>query len=161
MAFYKYTKYVIPGPNGYSLSFKNVETDKTGNIENNGEEVIRAEEVGELNGERYVYVPDSIVATFPVQDPKIKWQGVEMTEELRAKLKEVSPQCELISQEMIKKIREKYSSEEESYFARIGIGVCLGVYEFEEGEREELLAFGRYVEEVRSWGREQRAKIGL
>lgn len=158
MAFYKYTKYVIPGPNGYSLSFKNVETD---NIGKNDEEVIRAEEVGELNGERYVYVPDEIVATFPVQDPKIKWQGVEMTKELRDQLKEVSPQCELISQEMIKKIREKYSDEDENYFARIGIGVLLGAYEFEEGEQEELLAFGKYVEEVRSWGREQRAKIGL
>lgn len=58
-------------------------------------------------------------------------------------------------------IREKYTIEDEQYFARIGIGKALGVYEFQEGEQEELLAFGAYVEAIRQRGRDERAKLAL
>ena len=59
------------------------------------------------------------------------------------------------------KIREKYALEDEQYFARIGVCVALGVYEFQEGEREALLEFGQFVESIRQWGRDERAKLAL
>lgn len=66
-----------------------------------------------------------------------------------------------IDAEVQRKIRERYTLEDEQYFARIGVGVALGMYEFQNNEREELIQFGNYVESVRQWGREQRALIGL
>lgn len=66
-----------------------------------------------------------------------------------------------ISDEMQRKIREKYALEDEQYFARIGVGVALGVYEFQAGEREALLEFGAFVESIRQWGRDERAKLAL
>ena len=37
----------------------------------------------------------------------------------------------------------------------------LSAYRFEQGEQEQVLGFGMFVEEVRQWGRAERAKIGL
>ena len=59
------------------------------------------------------------------------------------------------------KIREKYALEDEQYFARIGVGVALGAYEFQAGERDALLEFGAFVESIRQWGRDERAKLAL
>jgi len=47
------------------------------------------------------------------------------------------------------------------YFARIGVGVSLGAYQFEPGEQEALLAYGAHVEACRQWGRQKRAELGL
>lgn len=66
-----------------------------------------------------------------------------------------------IDSQIQSKIREKYALEDEQYFARIGVGVALGVYEFQAGEREALLEFGAFVENVRQWGRDERAKLAL
>lgn len=66
-----------------------------------------------------------------------------------------------INDEIQVKIRSKYSLEDEQYFARIGVGKALGAYEFQEGEEAELLAFGAYVESIRQWGRDERAKLAL
>ena len=59
------------------------------------------------------------------------------------------------------KIRARYSLSDEQYFARIASGVALGMYTFEAGEQDALAALAAYVEEVRRWGREQRASLGL
>ena len=59
------------------------------------------------------------------------------------------------------RIRNKYPIEEEVYFSRIGVGVALGVYAFQPGEQDALIAYGDFVESVRQWGRTEREKIGL
>lgn len=66
-----------------------------------------------------------------------------------------------IDAEVQRKIRERYTLEDEQYFARIGVGVALGMYEFQNNEREELIQFGNHVESVRQWAHEQRALIEI
>jgi hypothetical protein len=68
---------------------------------------------------------------------------------------------QLIYERTEQQIRGRYSMSDEAKFARIGVGVALGVYTFEPGEQAELLAFGAYVEQCRQWSRDEKAKLGL
>lgn len=143
---YKYQLYNTPGPDGTTLFFNNTENNTL-------------QEISIVDGWRYVYVPDGEVP--PDQPTEINWQPVELNSTLRESIKAGSPQCRFINETMQNKIRSKYALEDEQYFSRIGIGAALGVYQFEPGEQEALLAFGEYVETVRQWGREQRQAIGF
>ena len=146
MPIHKYQRVVTPGPDGATLYFRNTETNE-------------AMELAELNGWHYVFVPDG--AAMPDQHTDIQWQVVTLTDAEREQIKAVSRLCQLIAEEMQRRIRAVYSVEDEQYFARIGVGVVLGVYQFQPGEQEALLAFGAHVEAVRQWGRTERGKIGL
>ena len=146
MPIHKYQRVVTPGPNGATLYFRNTETND-------------ALELAELDGWHYVFVPDG--ATLPEQHADIQWQAVTLTDALKEQIKAASRACLLISEAMQQRIRAVYSVEDEAYFARIGVGVALGVYVFQPGEQDALLAFGAHVESVRQWGRDERAKIGL
>ena len=88
-------------------------------------------------------------------------EPLTLTNALREEIKAASPHVRLIGQRMQEQIRSKYSTEDEMYFARIGVGSALGVYVFETGEAEALAAYGAHVEAVRQWGRAERAKLGL
>jgi len=146
MPIYKYQRVVTPGPNGATLYFRNTETND-------------AIELAELDGWYYVFVPDGV--TLPEQHADIQWQAVTMTDALKEQIKSASRACQLIAEAMQQRIRSVYSVEDEQYFARIGVGAALGVYTFQPGEKDALLAFGAHVEGVRQWGRLERAKIGL
>lgn len=146
MPIFKYQRVVTPGPDGTTLYFKNSDENE-------------AVEIAELDGWHYVFAADG--ASMPEQPPEIQWQRVELTAQQNEQIKAVSRPCQLIADEMQQRIRSVYSLEDEQYFARIGVGVALGVYEFQPGEREALLKFGAHVEAVRQWGRERRAAIGL
>jgi len=115
------------------------------------------QELATIDRVTYVFVPGEL----PEQPAQITVEEVELTNELREAIKAASPHTKLITQRMQEKIRAKYSLEDEAYFSRIGVGVALGVYAFEAGEQEALLEFGAFVEDVRQWGREQRAALGL
>ena len=112
-----------------------------------------------LEGVTYVSVPDSV--TLPDQPAELTITEATITPELREQIKAASPHCALIAERMEARIRSKYSLSDEAYFARIGVGAALGVYQFEPGEQDEMLAFGAWVETVRQWGRDERAKLGL
>ena len=115
-----------------------------------------------LDGVTYVSVPDDVA--LPEQPSQIAdsiVNPVTLTTELREAIKSTSLHCQLIHQRMEDKIREKYSLSDEQYLSRIASGVALGMYTFETGEQDALVAFGTYIEEVRQWGREQRALLGL
>ena len=112
-----------------------------------------------LDGVTYVAVPDGV--TLPEQHADIQWQAVTLTDALKEQIKSVSRPCHLIAEAMQQRIRSVYSVEDEAYFARIGVGVALGAYQFQPGEQDALLAFGAFVESVRQWGRLEREKIGL
>ena len=146
MTIYKYQRVITPGPDGTTLYFKNTDAND-------------ALELAELDGWWYVFVPDDVTA--PVQPKSIQWQVVVLTPELREQIKARSSACKLIYNEMQQRIRNKYPIEEEMYFSRIGIGVALGVYAFQPGEQDALLAYGDFVESVRRWGALERKKIGL
>lgn len=144
---YKYQRVTSPGPNGTTLYFRNADDEP------------RALELAEVDGWHYVFVPDG--ATLPEQHADIQWQAVTLTDALKEQIKAASRACLLISEAMQQRIRAVYSVEDEAYFARIGVGIALGVYVFQPGEQDALLAFGAHVESVRQWGRDERAKIGL
>lgn len=144
MAIYKYKRVTTePGPNGATLYFR----------------CEGCTELAEVDGWRYVFVPDS--ATVPEQFAQIEAQTVQLSDDLREQIKNRSRPVELISMQMQEQIHARYPVEDEMYFARIGIGAALGIYQFQPGEMEALRAFGAFVETVRQWGRDQRAAIGL
>jgi len=118
-----------------------------------------AQELCTIDGWTYVHVPDGLA--LPPQPAQIAAEPVLLDTALRERIKAISPQCRLIHRRMEEKIREKYSLADEQYYSRIGVGVALGLYQFQPGEAEELQAFGAFVESVREWGRAQRAELGL
>lgn len=147
MPIYKYQRITTPGPNGTTLYFRNADDEP------------RALELAELDGWHYVFVPDGV--TLPEQHADIQWQDVTLTDALKEQIKAASRPCQLIAEAMQQRIRAVYSVDDEQYFARIGVGVALGVYIFQPGEQDALQAFGAHVEGVRQWGRLEREKIGL
>ena len=123
------------------------------------DDALHCTELCTLDGVTYVAVPADV--TLPEQPPEITVLPVDMTPEMREQIKSASPHCALIAERMEARIRSKYSLSDEAYFARIGVGAALGVYQFEPGEQDEMLAFGAWVESARQWGHDERAKLGL
>ena len=114
------------------------------------------------DGYTYVAVPDGV--TLPTDQPVGIADSIEtvtLTAELRAQIKAASPHAQLIAQRVIDRIRERYSVDDELFFARIMIGSQAGLYTLEPGEMAEVEAFKTWVEAAREWGREQRAALGL
>jgi len=142
---YRYSKVVVPGPDGYTIYARLPE---------------HGMELCELDGVTYVTVPED-AGQMPEQHPEITLEPVIVDVGLRDRLKKSARICQLIDQSIIDLIRARYNPEDEMYFARIGVGVSLGAYQFEPGEQEALLAYGAYVEECRQWGRQKRAELGL
>lgn len=146
MPMYKYQRIITTGPSGTVLTFRAADDSA-------------ATEIAALEDWHYVHVPDGEV--IPDQPTEIQWSAVTMTDDLRTRLRDVSPHVTMIRHEIQRRIRSAYSAEDEQYFSRIGVGAALGVYQFQPGEQEALLAFGAFIEEVRDWGRAERAKIEL
>lgn len=78
-ALYKYQRYIESGPNGVTLDFRNTQD----------EEATPATPLGEIDGWRYVSVPDD--TALPEQPEEILWQAVTVTPELREQLKRTRP----------------------------------------------------------------------
>lgn len=76
---YKYQQHVTQGPNGAALDFRNAIV----------EDAPRATYLGEIEGWRYVSVPDD--AQMPEQPEEIQWQAVDATPDLVEKLKRSRP----------------------------------------------------------------------
>lgn len=121
----------------------------------------RCTELCTLDGVTYVATPDGV--QLPEQPPEIldSIQRVEIGDALKNRIKAESTHTQLIAERVLQKIRARYTPEDEAYFARIGVGSLMGVYQMESGESSRLLEYGRYVEECRTWGRVERAKLGL
>lgn len=110
----------------------------------------------------YVSIPDG--SELPADQPAqivASIEPVELTPELRAQIMIRSVHMELITKQIAEKIRDRYSIDDELYYARIAGGAGIGMYEFDPGEAEELEEYKTYVESVRTWGRQQRALLGL
>lgn len=76
---YKYQRYVEAGPSGVALEFRNT----------SDEDAPRATLLTEIDGWRYVSVPDS--AVMPEQPEEIQWQAVTPTPDLIESLKKARP----------------------------------------------------------------------
>lgn len=99
--------------------------------------------------------------TLPQQPEQITVEPVEPDDELRAAIGRASPQCQEIERQQRAQIRAEYDLEDELKLARIGTGVALQRYQLEPGEADELDVYQSFVEDVRQWGRIERAKLGL
>ncbi len=144
---YQYQKQITAGANGTVIDFVRSEGDT------------QPLELCTIGGITYLSVPDGYVLS--EQPTTINFAPVVMTDALRETIKANSRAVQLITEEVQKLIRNKYSLEDEQYFARIGVGAALGVYVFLEGEQEALMSFGAYVEECRQYGKAKRAELGL
>lgn len=115
-----------------------------------------------IDGLTHVSIPDGF--TLPAEQPNEIADSVRvvtLTDELREQIKQTSPHVKLIASRMQDKIREKYSIEDEMYFARIGVGAANGLYTPADSEFQAMKEFGNFVESVRQQGRTERAKLGL
>ena len=140
---YRYQPVMIPGPTG---------TD----YRPTGEGLT---ELCELDGWRYVAVPDGVTPELPAEITT--WEAVAVTPELREALKLASPHTQLIAQRVVDLIRAQYPMDEELYFARIAVGAMQGSYTLLDGEAEALTQYQADVEAAREWGRQERAELGL
>ena len=147
---YRYQPVVTPGPNG-------TDHRPTGPDGLDAGETLT--ELCELDGWRYVAVPEGVTPTVPAE--LATWEAVNLTSELREAIKAASPHTQLISQRVIERIRNTYPLDEELYFARIAVGSLQGSYTLLAGEAEALAQYQADVEAAREWGRAERAKIGL
>lgn len=145
---YQFTKQITEGPNGTALGFKQTE----------GAEV-QPLELCTIDGVTYLSVPTGYM--LENQPVEIGFTQTVLTDALKESIKANSRAIQLITNEVQCKIREKYTLEDEQYYARIGVGVALGAYAFLPGEQEALLEFGAYVEECRQYGKSKRAELGL
>jgi len=64
---YKYQRHIEPGPNGVTLDFRNTQNENE----------VPATLLAEIDGWRYVSVPDATV--MPEQPEEILWQSVTIT----------------------------------------------------------------------------------
>ena len=145
---YQFTKITTQGADGTVIGFKqNPDAEK------------QPLELCTIEGITYLSVPSDYSLT--EQPAEIGFQQTVLTDSLKDAIKANSRACELIATDVQAKIRDRYSLEDEQYFARIGVGVALGAYTFLPGEQEALLAFGAYVEECRQYGKAKRTEIGL
>ena len=146
MPMFKYQTYTTPGPFGSTISKAQTDT-------------LDLLEVAVLEGWRYVFAPEGVAV--PQQPPEIQWQPADLDAATLARLKEASPAYQAVGDEIQSRIRERYSAEREASFARLGAAAALGLHELAEEEKQEFKDYNDYVEEVRRWGRAERAKFGL
>lgn len=119
-------------------------------------------ELATVDGITYVSLPEG--AVLPSEQPDeiaASIQQITLTDEQRDAIKAASPHVKLINARVIERVRSRYNAEDESKYARIGVGVALGMYTFQPGEQAELIAFGTFVQDARAWGRAEKAKLGL
>lgn len=113
------------------------------------------------DGYTYVSVPEGV--ELPGQMPAIAGtlEPATMDDALREAVKAASPQCWLIAERVIGRIREKYSTDDELYIARIAVGALQGTYTMLPGEAGLIAQYQADVEAAREWGRQQREALGL
>lgn len=149
-SIYRYQPVITTGPHGTDLR-------PTGPDGLDAGETIT--ELCELDGWRYVAVPEGVTPTVPAE--LATWEAVNLTSELREAIKAASPHAQLIAQRVVELICAKYPLDEELYFARIAVGALQNSYTLLPGEAEALAQYQADVEAAREWGRAERAKIGL
>lgn len=147
---YRYQPVITAGPAGTDYRVTGPDGDDTADT---------LTEIAELDGWRYVAVPEGITSTVPAE--LTTWEPVTLTDALREQIKVASPHCRLIAERVIDRIRAKYPLDEELYFARIAVGALQGAYALQDGEADALAQYQVDVEAAREWGRTERAQIGL
>jgi len=105
-------------------------------------------------------VPDG--ATLAAEQPEqVQMEEVIPEGELKEQIEAASTHCQLIYARMQEQIKAAYCDEDEKYLTRIAVGSLAGWYTLQPGEAELIVGFQTFIEGVRQWGRDERAKLGL
>lgn len=147
---YRYQPAITPGPTG---------TDPRPQGPDGDDATTTLTELCELDGWRYVSVPDGITPTIP--EAITTWQPASVTDDLREQIKAASPHTRLIAARVIEQIRAKYAIDDELYIARISGGALRGTYTPSAEELSLIDTYQSDVEATREWGRSRRAELGL
>ncbi len=101
-----------------------------------------------IDGQTYVSVPDTV--TLPDQPETVKktLQKIAPDDALKLKIKNTSRHVRLINDRVIERIREQYSVNDEIKMLRLAPSV-------------ESAAYNDYVEECRTWGQNEKKKLGV
>jgi hypothetical protein len=104
--------------------------------------------------------------TLPTQQPSAIAASVEalpspLPDALRAEIRAASPHARLIAQRLVDRIRSKYTTDDETYFARIGVGQALGTYTMTPGEVQVIAQYQATAEAARAWAKAERDKLGI
>lgn len=134
-SIYRYQPVITEGPNGTDFRPRAESPERT------------LTELAVLDGWRYIAVPDGAVVVVP--DEIETWEQVILTDEVRDTLKDISSHARLARDQFIDRVRDRYSLDDELYFARISTGKLMGTYEFKSGEVEELALYQQHVENAR------------
>ena len=102
------------------------------------------QELATIDGETYAYGPSKLEP----QSPEIAPVAVTLDSELRAKLKQHSPQWKRINERVVERIRKRYSLSDELELLR---GSKLSTA---------FKAYNDYVEECRAWGNKLKSMGG-
>lgn len=119
-----------------------------------GEDGQEGLELATIDGETYVVIPNGL--TLPEQPEEISAELVVLTPELRQTICSNSPHIHLIDERVVERIRERYTQNDELKYARLAWS--------DAKTAEDLAELGEYdahVESARSWGRDQKALLGL
>lgn len=108
-------------------------------------------ELATIDGKTYVSLPGE--AKLPADQPaeivaSIETLPVPLPNGLRDAIRQASPLVQLIDRQVVEQIRIRYSVDDEIKLLRIA-------------PSDETSAWNAYVEECRSWGRSEKAKLGL
>lgn len=106
-----------------------------------------ATELCEVDGRTFVSVDEKSVDVRGMVEVTGANFGDELPEIIE-RIKAASPSVRTIREQVIAKIRERYTVDDEIYLLRTAPSA-------------EAAAWNDYVEECRSWGREQKALLGL
>lgn len=145
---YRYQPAITPGPSG---------TDPRPVGPDDASSTLT--ELCEVDGWRYVSVPDTITPSIP--DAITTWEPAVLTDELVQRIKQESPHCRLIAERTIEKIRATYTIDDELYLARISVGALRGTYPPSPDELARIDAYQIDVETFREEARAARAELGL
>lgn len=90
----------------------------------------------------------SVASERPVYDGRLDVTETVLTDGLREQIKAASPHVTLINERVVEMIRKRYSIDDE-----IGI--------LRTAPSDEATVYNSYIEEVRAWGRSEKALLGL
>ena len=106
----------------------------------------QGQELATIDGTTYVVLYDG--AVLPEQPEGISPEVVTLTDALKTAISDASPHVALIRTRVVEKIRAQYSVDDEIKLLRISPSA-------------ETTAWAAFVEECRTWGRAEKAKLGL
>lgn len=128
--------------------------------ENNNEE-LRVTELCTIGEYTYVHRPDDVEMPEQSFEVDSSLETVALTNELKEKIKALSPHVQLSYQRLQDRIRSKYSVEDEQYFTRISVGALSGTYIMQDDEPGLIAEYQVWVEESREIARLERVALGL